>query len=314
MILFFMFCKSEKLQTLKIEVYGEVMDKLILAVSNRLTNVVKGMIKKSPMVLSKGVKAVILGRYQGKFIPDLSYATVQDFCDSADSFPQVVRFESTLKDVQRPWAIKAILGKLPIGAKILEVGGGEPLVSGCLQELGYEVTLIDPYDGSGNGPQEYKRFKHAYPKVRILQRYFEKDCPVLTGETFDCIFSVSVLEHIPTEKLKGLFEGIAQFLKPGGYSIHSVDDVVAGSTADWHFQEVKEILALQTQLRDPTLNLQNARLNAEQQLKELYVQLQQDIETYYLSPLEFYRWKNGMIYQEYPFRKIVALQTCAMKQ
>lgn len=256
----------------------------------------------------------VLEKYPGKPVPELGYATVPDFCDSADFMPQIVRFESTLKDVQRPWAVKAILGSVPVGSKILEIGGGEPLVSGFLQQLGYQVTLIDPYDGSGNGPREYQRFRRSYPKVRILREYFKKDSPALAGEVFDCIFSVSVLEHIPTDELQSLFEGIEQFLMPGGCSIHCIDDVVDGPTADWHFQEVREILALQHRLQNPVTKLADARQYAEGQLKNLYAQLQRDIETYYLSPLEYYRWKGGMSYEEYPFRKIVSIQTCAFKK
>ncbi|MEW6287171.1 MAG: class I SAM-dependent methyltransferase [Chloroflexota bacterium] len=264
--------------------------------------------------INKQTLSAVLERYQGKPIPELSYATVPDFCDSADFLPQIVRFEATLKDVQRPWAVKAILGMVPVGSKILEIGGGEPLVSGFLQALGYQVTLIDPYDGSGNGPREYERFKRTYPKVRILREYFRKDSPSLAGETFDCIFSVSVLEHIPTQELQNLFDGIAQFLKPAGLSIHCIDDVVDGPTADWHFQEVREILALQYRLQNPAARLADARQHAEEQLNTLYAQLQKDVETYFLSPLEFYRWKNGLSYEEYPFRKIVSVQTCAIKK
>jgi 2-polyprenyl-3-methyl-5-hydroxy-6-metoxy-1,4-benzoquinol methylase len=264
--------------------------------------------------INKQTMHTVLERYQNKPIPQLSYATVPDFCDSADFLPQIVRFESTLKDVQRPWAVKAILGTVPVGSKILEIGGGEPLVSGFLQELGYQVTLIDPYDGSGNGPQEYHRFRRSYPKVRIIREYFKKDSPALAGEVFDCIFSVSVLEHIPTEELQSLFDGIDQFLKPGGRSIHCIDDVVDGPTADWHFQEVREILALQHRLQHPSISFSDARRHAEDELQTLYVQLQKDIETYYLSPLEFYRWKNEMSYEEYPFRKIVSVQTCIIKK
>lgn len=266
--------------------------------------------RKTRPSLSKNRQKEIIERYADNNIPNLSYATVKDFCDSADFLPQIVRLESSLKDVQRPWMIKAVLGTVPVGAKILEIGGGEPIVSGFLQSLGYEVTLIDPYDGSGNGPKEYQHFKNTYPQVRILRQYFEKNIPVLAGESFDCIFSVSVLEHIPTENLKNLFDGIKQFLRLGGHSIHCIDDVVDGPTDDWHFQEVREILALQDQLQNPSLLLSDSRQLAEKNLMELYEKLRKDIETYYLSPLEFYRWKNGMPYEEYSFRKIVSIQTC----
>jgi hypothetical protein len=264
--------------------------------------------------VNKNVEKAILEQYLNKPIANLGYATVKDFCDSAEFLPQVVRFESSLKDVQRPWAIKAILGTMPVGSKILEIGGGEPLVSGTLQNLGYDVTLIDPYDGSGNGPKDYEQFRQSYPKVRILRGYFEKDCSLLAGELFDCIFSVSVLEHVPTENMEYLFNGIAQFLRPGGHSIHCIDDVVDGPTADWHFQELKEILALQFRLQNQRTSLSDARSDAENKLNQLHEQLHNDIETYYLSPLEFYRWKNGLSYEEYPFRKIISVQSCVTIQ
>lgn len=309
-----MFCKTKTLQTCKMQVNAEEMGKLTENVTEYLTKILKRLMQKRRLVPNKKVQTVLFEQYQGKSIPDISYATVPDFCDSADFLPQIVRFESTLKDAQRPWAVKAILGTVPAGSKILEIGGGEPLVSGFLQELGYQVTLIDPYDGSGNGPQDYQRFKRSYPKVRIIRDYFKKSSPSLAGEDFDCIFSVSVLEHIPTEELQGLFDGIAQFLRPGGRSIHCIDDVVDGATADWHFQEVMEVLALQYRLQNPVISLPDARQHTEERLHALYAQLQRDIETYHLSPLEFYRWKNGVSYEEYPFRKIVSVQTCAIKK
>lgn len=264
--------------------------------------------------LSEPAKKKILAHYLGQPAADPGYATVKDFCDSADFLPMAIRFGSDLKDVQRPWAIKSILGVMPIGSKILEIGGGEPIVSGILQQLGYDVTLIDPYEGSGNGPTQFDRYKWQYPKVKIIKALFEKDCESLKGNIFDCIFSVSVLEHIPTGNLNQFFEGIAQFLKEGGFSIHCLDDVVAGATSDWHFQEAREVLALQLQLGNPVLSLASAREITERKLRGLYAQLQNDVETYYLSPLEFYRWKGEKSYDEYSFCKIVSVQTCAIKR
>src|SRR4051794_19670161 len=57
-----------------------------------------------------------------------SYATVRDYCESVDHLPQVTPLDGDLKNVQRPWAIKAILANLPPPARLLEIGGGEPIV------------------------------------------------------------------------------------------------------------------------------------------------------------------------------------------
>ena len=78
-----------------------------------------------------------------------SYATVRDYCESVDLLPEIAPTDGDLKNVQRPWALKAILSRVPPPARLLEIGGGEPIVSGLLAELGYDVTLVDPYDGFG---------------------------------------------------------------------------------------------------------------------------------------------------------------------
>jgi hypothetical protein len=61
--------------------------------------------------------------------------------------------------------VKAALGLLPVGSRLLEIGAGQPLVAAFLAELGYDVTIIDPYDGSGGGPTDYQLFVQLYPNV-----------------------------------------------------------------------------------------------------------------------------------------------------
>ena len=78
------------------------------------------------------------------------------------SFRKSPRIDGDLKNVQRPWAVKAVLANVPPPARLLEIGGGEPIVSGFLSELGYDVTLVDPYDGFGNGPTDYQALRRAF--------------------------------------------------------------------------------------------------------------------------------------------------------
>ena len=77
----------------------------------------------------------------------VGYATVRDYCDSADHLPALASVNGDLKDVQRPWTLKAILGRVPSGGRLLEIGAGDPHVADMLARIGYDVTLIDPYDG-----------------------------------------------------------------------------------------------------------------------------------------------------------------------
>lgn len=243
----------------------------------------------------------------------LSYATVRDYCDSADHFSQLMRFDGDLKDVQRPWMVKSILGILPPGAKLLEIGGGEPLVANALQKLGYIITIVDPYDGSGNGPQTFDQYVRDYPNVKFIKSYFDKDIP-LPEKSFDCIFSISVLEHVPHEKLKDVFIGISKFLKAGSYSIHCTDLVIAGQYENWHKEGVRGILFWQNKLQNPNLDDKQVYQAVDEMLKEYYQKMEADLETYHHSAQGHNLWRGNRPYEEFPFRKVVSMQTYSRKK
>jgi Methyltransferase domain len=177
-----------------------------------------------------------------------SYATVRDFCESRDELPQITPLDGDLKNVQRPWTVKAILANVPPPARLLEIGGGEPIASGLLGELGYEVTLVDPYDGFANGPTDYQRYLEQFPHVKIVREYFRPGLPALAGHSFDGVFSISVLEHIPPESLPSCFDAIAQSLSPAGASIHCFDFILQGQGEVHDFAHAQKILAEQNRI------------------------------------------------------------------
>ena len=280
-------------------------------------NFVSGELDNStPLDLKKSSNATKNGKrihsQLRKTLSILDYATVRDFCDSADHFPQIMRFDGDLKDVQRPWMTKSILRILPQGANLLEIGGGEPLVASNLEKLGYNVTIVDPYDGSGNGPQTYAQYLKVYPHVKLVKTYFDKDTP-LTEKTFDCIFSISVLEHVPHIKLADIFIGISKFLKPSGFSIHCTDLVIAGQMADWHDEGAREIILLQNMMQNPSLDENQMRHQITAMFEKYYQNIATDLDTYYHSAQGHNLWRGGRPYEEYPYRKIVSMQTCAIK-
>jgi methyltransferase family protein len=250
-----------------------------------------------------------LRQYQQRPVPELSYATVRDFCDSADHLAEVMLFNGDMKDVQRTWAIKTILGRVPIGGKLLEIGAGEPIVANALQTLGYDVTIIDPYDGTGNGPRAYEQFVLSYPRIKILRAYFEKDIPLLLGQAYDCIYSVSVLEHIPRERLADLFAAISAHLRSGGCSMHCIDEIMAGPKADGQHTGLREILLWQTRLRIPDASEQDLRERTSQLMDEYFKTMAADVETYYLSALGHNVWRGSRQYDEFPFRRVVSVQS-----
>lgn len=247
--------------------------------------------------------AAIIGRFAGqKTGTGSSYATVRDFCESIDELPQIAALDGDLKNVQRPWAVKAILANVPPPARLLEVGGGEPIASGFLSELGYDVTLADPYDGFGNGPTDYERYVELFPHVKIIREYFRPGMSALAAGSFDAIFSVSVLEHIPAASLTSCFEAMAEFLSPRGVSIHCFDFILQGIGDAHDFAHAQLILSQQLKLTGQT---------AEEPFEKLLERLRTDVETFFLSPQGHHHWRGGRPYVEFPFRKVVSLQTVA---
>jgi glycosyltransferase involved in cell wall biosynthesis/ubiquinone/menaquinone biosynthesis C-methylase UbiE len=237
-------------------------------------------------------------RYEKKFkVPPLSYATVSDFCDSVDHLQAIATASGDLKDVQRPWMLKAILGHVPRGGRLLEIGAGEPVVADLLNSLGYEVWIVDPYDGSGNGPQEFERFRDKYPNLRFIRDLFS-DRLNLEEKSFDCIYSISVLEHVPTEYFPGVFAGLKKFLKADGLSLHAVDHVHKGQGDSKHLAKLR-------------LMVEGFGLGADN-LDRMLEEMRDDAETYYLSAESHNRWRGKVKYTEFPMRVCVSIQTCGL--
>ena len=257
------------------------------------------------MLLAHLRPEALLARYAGRYsVEALGYGTVRDYCDSCDGLPELAAVQGDLKDLQRPWMVKTILGLLPPGARVLEVGGGEPLVAGTLAELGYNATLVDPYDGSGRGPQEYEYYVKNFPRVRIIRQLFNPGLEELAGEHFDAIFSVSVLEHVlPGVALDGLFAGIAEHLAPGGWSLHGVDCVTRGEGDSFHLAQCARVLTWQERLAG-----RDAGTDADDEIVALMTRAEGDLETYYLSAEGHNRWRGAVAYEDFPYRRVLSAQ------
>lgn len=240
----------------------------------------------------------LIERYAGYALPAISYGTVRDFCDSVDHFGTLATVSGDLKDAQRPWMVKAILGGVPRGGRLVEIGAGQPLVADLLVKLGYDVTVVDPYDGSGNGPREYEYFRATYPNVCYVRDAFHDTTPGLEPASYDAIYSISVLEHVPVAALAGVSAGIRKFLAPGrGRTIHAVDHILKGTHAEFsrdHLLALAEGLGLD-------------RMSVARSVDAA----SDDSDTYFLSAEGHNRWRGKKPYEEFPMRRVISVQICA---
>ena len=236
-------------------------------------------------------------RYLNFAVPALGHGTVRDYCDSADHLAALATRNGDLKDLQRPWMVKAVLG-VARGrrGRLLEIGAGEPLVADLLRRLGHEVWVVDPYDGSGNGPTEYQQFRARYPQLRFVREQFGETSSHLKPASFDCIYSISVLEHIPEPGVRDVMAGMKRFLQPEGTSLHAVDHVLRGRGDGEHLARLR-LMVRGWGLGDEELDRALAETSA-------------DIDTYYLSAESHNRWRNGVPYDDFPMRVCVSVQAC----
>ncbi|HET8813321.1 MAG TPA: methyltransferase domain-containing protein [Solirubrobacterales bacterium] len=232
-------------------------------------------------------------RYCGSFpLSPASYGTVKDFADSVDNMPGLAGANFDMKDLQRCWMLKAILGNVPAGGRLLEIGAGEPLVAGALSRAGYDVTVVDAYDGSGNGPKEFETFRGAYPDLTFIREHFPPRTAL--DDDFAAIYSISVLEHVPLEAIDAVMERSRELLaKQQGVQIHAVDHVLAGWGAEEHLEKLRRIAA--------GMGVTDA------QLDDALAELQDDPETYFVSAESHNRWRGEIPYDQYPMRRIVSV-------
>jgi glycosyltransferase involved in cell wall biosynthesis/2-polyprenyl-3-methyl-5-hydroxy-6-metoxy-1,4-benzoquinol methylase len=251
--------------------------------------------KLSPVGQITSIKNNIFDRYSDYQTQELSYSTVNDFCDSLEHLGDFCNLNGDLKNVQRPWMIKAIISKIKKGGKILEIGAGEPTVANFLSSLGYDVTVIDPYDGNGNGPKEYEYFRNKHPNLKIIRKYLNDNIEELAEDSFDCIYSISVLEHVDTQKITDVFGGIKKYLKKDGCTIHNIDHVLLGNGEESHYKNLRLIFK---------------ELYIEDKLNILLSKLKDDVETYFLSVEGHLLWKGNIKYEDFPFRRVVSINIC----
>lgn len=132
---------------------------------------------------------------------------------------------NTTRWFEYPWAFHAT----PIrqGMRVLEIGGGLAGFQFVLSRLGCGVVNVDPgMDARGRGwpvdQASMNRLNRAFQTSVTLHHTFLKDAPLEDG-TFDRVFSISAIEHIPPDELPGIVERAYDLLRPGGMFVVTVD-------------------------------------------------------------------------------------------
>ena len=130
-----------------------------------------------------------------------------------------------------PWAFYAI--RLRKGMRVLDFGGGLGGFQFVLSKSGLEVDNVDP--GVGSSPAKRKKGKKLEVDQKSMGRLNKEfnthvnlyNCLIenanLPSNSYDVVYSISVMEHLTGNELRNAMEHIFRILKPGGHFIMTTD-------------------------------------------------------------------------------------------
>lgn len=136
--------------------------------------------------------------------------------------------EFGIKGFDYPWLLSSHSWKKE--DKVLDVGPAYSHLPVYIQKTyGCEVWAADDF-GSTVGDDFWKRDSspqehlEKYPEVKyILERLGDPAKSSLPPGYFDVVYSLSVLEHVPSQIMPAVWLHMDSLLKPGGEMLHAVD-------------------------------------------------------------------------------------------
>ncbi len=116
------------------------------------------------------------------------------------------------------------------GEKVLDVGGAYSDLPIYLQKTyGCETWVVDDFGISTNDPfwtrnQDPRVHIAAHPEVKyVLERVGDENQSSLPLGYFDVVYSVSALEHVPSELTLKVWRHMGALIKPGGALLNAID-------------------------------------------------------------------------------------------
>ena len=139
--------------------------------------------------------------------------------------PFYLQTNNTTRYFEYPWAFHAV--PVAAGHHVLEIGGGLGGFQFVLDKHGCVVTNVDPgLAAAGVGwvcdPASMKMLNRVFGTSVTLVNTVIAEAD-FAPNSFDRIYCISVLEHLPKDEIEDAVSRSFRILKPGGFLILTVD-------------------------------------------------------------------------------------------
>ena len=164
--------------------------------------------------------------------PMFRYATCNDLIMLMAKYPQYCR-EDRDSEKSQAWGLKA-MGTLfcadkivrfePV--KVLEVGAGWNRHFDMNFGKLLDYWMIDEASTNGWDKKSLEKFEQSISdrhNTHFIRALFGSFSPELPDNSFDLVFSISVIEHVPAKQKSNFYKDMFRVLKPGGIIAHSID-------------------------------------------------------------------------------------------
>lgn len=146
--------------------------------------------------------------------------------------------------LEYPWVIDSVLGA-PAPGTVLDLGAGVSPVPLILAARGWTVTTID-YSHTRRSVKDpgsinewgFLDYSEVDPRLRSTNEDFSR--ANFTADCFDVIYSISVIEHMPSTTRRAVFDEIGRCLKSGGRLVLTLD-LVPGTHRLWNLDRGKAV-------------------------------------------------------------------------
>ena len=139
--------------------------------------------------------------------------------------------------LEYPWVIENVL-RTPAPGTVLDVGAGLSPVPLILASRGWAVTTIDYSRTKRDLAQAgtlnewgFLDYREVDQRIRSFNQDFSR--AEFAPDSFDVIYSVSVIEHMPAAIRRDVFGAAGRYLKSGGTFVLTLD-LVPGNLRLWN--------------------------------------------------------------------------------